>query len=84
MMEKAAIEIRNSENALLAKINVGKLVETRAENRTYRPNLELVRDRVSEGLEEEAKNLKKTMMMLQNKIDHLKYVLNQTNLYIPR
>lgn len=83
-MEKAAIEIRNSENALLAKINVGKLVETRAENRTYRPNLELVRDRVSEGLEEEAKNLKKTMMMLQNKIDHLKYVLNQTNLYIPR
>lgn len=73
-MEKAAIEIRTLENALLAKINVGKLVETRAENRTYRPYLELVRDKVVSGLEEEARNVKKTMMMLQNKIDHMKSV----------
>lgn len=72
MMEKAAAEIKNAENALIAKINVGKLVETRAENRNYRIDLELVRDRVSEGLEEEARHVKQTMMMLQNKIDRLK------------
>lgn len=61
-------EIRRLENAIRAKINPMKLAQTRLENRTYRPNVELCRDNAQYGLTDEVKQLEATTKALEDKL----------------
>lgn len=61
-------DIRGIEEAIRAKINPTKLAETRLENRTYRPNVELCRDAPQYGLTDEVKQLQATKKALEEKL----------------
>jgi tektin-2 len=61
-------EIRRLQDAIRAKINPMKLAQTRLENRTYRPNVELCRDNVQYGLTDEVKQLEATSKALEDKL----------------
>ena len=61
-------DIRRLEDSIRAKINPMKLAQTRLENRTYRPNVELCRDNVQYGLCDEVKQLEVTKISLENKL----------------
>ena len=66
------------EAAIRAKENPLKLAETRLENRTFRPHVELCRDEPQDGLTMEVQALKDTIHQLNVKLDHSRYV-NRTN-----
>lgn len=51
-----------------------KLTQTRLENRTYRPNVELCRDAPQYGLTDEVKQLEATKRALEEKLKQAKYV----------
>lgn len=51
-----------------------KLAQTRLENRTYRPNVELCRDAPQYGLTDEVKQLEATKRALEEKCKQAKYV----------
>ena len=51
-----------------------KLAQTRLENRTYRPNVELCRDAPQYGLTDEVKQLEATKRALEEKLRQAKYV----------
>ena len=61
-------EIRRLTDAIRAKINPQKLAETRLENRTERPNVELCRDNVQYGLVDEVKQIEASRMALEEKL----------------
>ena len=58
------------EAAIKAKENPLKLAETRLENRTSRPHMELCRDDPQEGLTLEVQTLRDTIYQLTSKLDH--------------
>ena len=61
-------EIRRLNDAIAAKTNPLKLAQTRLENRTYRPNVELCRDNVQYGLVDEVKQLEASKASLEEKL----------------
>lgn len=61
-------DIRRLNDAIRAKINPMKLAETRLENRTYRPNVELCRDNPQYGLTDEVKQLQASKRALEEKL----------------
>ena len=61
-------DIRNLEQKIRDKINPSKLAQTRLENRTYRPNVELCRDEPQYGLTVEVKQLEATKAALEEKL----------------
>ena len=61
-------EIRRLNDAIRAKINPMKLAQTRLENRTYRPNVELCRDNVQYGLCDEVKQIEASKLSLEEKL----------------
>ena len=60
-------DIRGLQEAIRAKTNPTKLAQTRLENRTYRPNVELCRDAPQYGLTDEVKQLEATKKALEEK-----------------
>ena len=62
------------EAAIRAKENPLKLAETRLENRTFRPHVELCRDDPQDGLTMEVQALKDTIHQLNVKLDHSRLV----------
>lgn len=74
-IEELLNDIRGIEAAIRAKINPTKLAQTRLENRTYRPNVELCRDAPQYGLTDEVKQLEATKRSLEEKLKQAKYVL---------
>ena len=62
------------EAAINAKTNPLKLAETRLENRTNRPHVELCRDDPQEGLTMEVSALRDTIHQLNVKLDHSRSV----------
>ncbi|PVD23265.1 hypothetical protein C0Q70_16529 [Pomacea canaliculata] len=69
-------DIRGIEEAIRAKINPTKLAETRLENRTYRPNVELCRDAPQYGLTDEVKQLQATKKALEEKLRQAQHALD--------
>lgn len=61
-------DIRGLVESIKAKTKPDKLAQTRLENRTYRPGVELCRDNVQYGLTDEVKQLETTKMSLQEKL----------------
>ena len=57
------------EAAVKAKENPLKLAETRLENRTNRPHMELCRDEPQDGLTMEVQALRDTIYQLMAKLD---------------
>jgi tektin-2 len=63
-------------DAIRAKINPMKLAQTRLENRTYRPNVELCRDNPQYGLTDEVKQLEATKRALEEKLKQSQHALD--------
>ena len=61
-------DIRGIEEAIRNKIRPTKKAETRLENRTYRPNVELCRDAPQYGLVDEVKQLYASKNALEEKL----------------
>ena len=61
---------------LRAKNKPLKLAETRLENRTTRPNVELCRDHVQYGLTDEVKQLEATKRALEEKLKQSQHALD--------
>eukprot|EP00745_Piridium_sociabile_P031171 TRINITY_DN5168_c0_g1_i4.p2 TRINITY_DN5168_c0_g1~~TRINITY_DN5168_c0_g1_i4.p2 ORF type:complete len:423 (-),score=147.80 TRINITY_DN5168_c0_g1_i4:1476-2744(-) len=76
-------DIRGLEESVRAKINPTKLAQTRLENRTYRPNVELCRDAPQYGLTDEVKQLEATKRALEEKLKQAQHGLDglQKNLH---
>lgn len=72
-------DIRGLEEAIRAKTNPQKLAQTRLENRTYRPNVELCRDAPQYGLVDEVKQLEATKSSLEEKCKQAKHALDGLN-----
>lgn len=53
-----------------------KLAQTRLENRTARPGIELVRDGVQYGLVDEVKQIESSQKALEQKCKQAKYNIN--------
>ena len=75
MEEIACIEeeIQNLENALAAKHPPMMVAQTRLENRTHRPNIELCRDKPQYGLVEEVATITTSQQQLSKKLETAKY-----------
>lgn len=69
-------DIRRLQDAIRAKINPTKLAQTRLENRTYRPNVELCRDNVQYGLTDEVKQLEASKKALEEKLKQAQHALD--------
>lgn len=69
-------DIRAVEEAIRAKIPPMKLAQTRLENRTYRPNVELCRDAPQYGLTDEVKQLEATKAALVEKHKQARHALD--------
>ena len=67
-------EIRRIQDAIRGKINPMKLAQTRLENRTYRPNVELCRDNVQYGLTDEVRQIDVTKRSLEEKLKQARLV----------
>ena len=70
------------EAAIRAKENPLKLAETRLENRTFRPHVELCRDDPQDGLTMEVQALKDTIHQLNVKLDHSRYATVTNNFHV--
>lgn len=69
-------DIRRLVDAIRAKINPSKLAQTRLENRTYRPNVELCRDNVQYGLTDEVKQVEASKKSLEEKLKQAQHALD--------
>jgi len=69
-------EIRRLQDAIRAKINPMKLAQTRLENRTYRPNVELCRDNPQYGLCDEVHQLEASKKALEEKLRQAQHALD--------
>jgi hypothetical protein len=65
-------DIDKLERAIREKDPVMKLAQTRLENRTYRPGVELVRDEVQYGLVDEVKQIEASQKALEQKCKQAK------------
>ena len=74
--------IKMMETAVKAKENPLKLAETRLENRTNRPHVELCRDEPQEGLTMEVQALKDTIYQLKVKLDHSRETLTELEAHL--
>merc|ERR1719489_276943 len=74
--------IRAMEAAINAKTNPLKLAETRLENRTNRPHVELCRDDPQEGLTMEVSALRDTIHQLNVKLDHSRETLTELEAHL--
>lgn len=72
-------DIRGLEESIRDKINPMKLAQTRLENRTYRPNVELCRDAPQYGLTDEVKQLEATKKALEEKLKQAQHALDGLN-----
>jgi hypothetical protein len=72
-MEMLKRDIAESEMAWMNKINTVKCVETRLENRIFRPGTELCKDKVELGLRNEITQLEQTEKDLVDIIESTKY-----------
>ncbi|KAL3310875.1 tektin 2 (testicular) [Cichlidogyrus casuarinus] len=70
-------ELDRLEKSLVAKIPMTKLVQTRLENRTYRPGMDLVFDKPQRSLLAENISLDETQKALQKKQHELRHGLHQ-------
>merc|ERR1712128_355755 len=70
------------EVAVHAKTNPLKLAETRLENRTNRPHVELCRDDPQEGLTMEVQALRDTIHQLTIKLDHSRETLTELEAHL--
>lgn len=75
-MERVLKEIQILDEALQAKVDARKLCETRLENRSYRPGIELSRDEPELGLKDEVMQLRQTQQDLTDKINCAKATYN--------
>ncbi|XP_059088321.1 tektin-B1-like [Tigriopus californicus] len=73
---------RDLELAIQAKEGPLKLAETRLENRTTRPHVELCTDLPLEGLIDEVEALKKSIHMLEDKLDHSRETLSSLQAHL--
>ncbi|PAA69953.1 hypothetical protein BOX15_Mlig027076g1, partial [Macrostomum lignano] len=69
-------DIRALEEAIKAKIPPAKLAETRLENRTTRPGVELCRDAVQYGLTDEVQQIKASKDALYDKLKQARHNLD--------
>lgn len=69
-------DIRRLAQSIRDKINPTKLAQTRLENRTYRPNVELCRDNPQYGLTDEVKQLEATKKALEEKMKQAQHGLD--------
>ncbi|XP_029173358.1 tektin-2-like [Nylanderia fulva] len=83
-MEVLGKEIIQLEEALMNKTGVVKCVETRLENRAYRPGSELCKDEVELGLKGEVLQLKQTKEDLIQIIEHAKASYNSLEALLRR
>lgn len=74
--------VKAMEVAIKAKENPLKLAETRLENRTNRPHVELCRDDPQEGLTMEVQALKDTIYQLTEKLDHSRETLTELEAHL--
>merc|ERR1711963_502189 len=74
--------IADMEVAVKAKENPLKLAETRLENRTNRPHMELCRDDPQDGLTMEVQTLKDTIYQLMAKLDHSRETLTELEAHL--
>jgi len=74
--------IADMEMAIKAKENPLKLAETRLENRTFRPHVELCRDDPQDGLTMEVQALKDTLHQLTVKLDHSRETLTELEAHL--
>jgi len=72
-MEMLKKDISESERALINKMNTVKCVETRLENRIFRPGTELCKDKVELGLKNEITQLEQTEKDLVDIIECTRY-----------
>jgi len=73
-------DIRALEQAIRDKEGPNKVAQTRLENRTFRPNVELCRDVPQYGLTDEVHELERTLKMLREKLaqaHHARHALYQ-------
>lgn len=75
-MDKVVKEIQTLVDALQAKTDALKFCETRLENRTYRPGVELAQDESEMGLKDEVLQLRQTKKDLEDKINCAKSTYN--------
>jgi len=81
-IEEQESNIRAMENAIHHKENPLKLAETRLENRTNRPHVELCKDEPQEGLTMEVQTLKDTIYQLTVKLDHSRETLTELEAHL--
>merc|ERR1712226_1325446 len=74
--------IADMDMAIRAKENPLKLAETRLENRTFRPHVELCRDEPQDGLTMEVQALKDTIHQLNVKLDHSRETLTELEAHL--
>jgi len=74
--------VREMEMAIRAKENPLKLAETRLENRTNRPHVELCRDEPMSGLIQEVETLRDTIHKLTLKLDHSRETLTELEAHL--
>ena len=67
-------EIRDLEEALVEKTPPMMVAHTRLESRTYRPNVELCRDKPQYGMVEEIATITESMQALKDKLGMARYV----------
>ena len=67
------VEIKGLEQSLADKVPPMKVVHTRLENRTERPNVELCRDTPQYGMVEEVAEIAESQLQLCEKLDVARY-----------
>ncbi|MBZ3870417.1 Tektin-2 [Sciurus carolinensis] len=77
-------DIRHLEEDLRRKLLNLKLVHTRLESRTYRPNVELCRDQAQHGLTDEIHQLETTIHALKQKLAQTQDALDALNKHLAR
>ncbi|XP_043289923.1 tektin-2 [Venturia canescens] len=83
-MELLMKELPKLEDALRNKIDAIKCVETRLENRTYRPGFELCRDEIEFGLKDEVLQLRQTKEDLTSRINSTRAAYNDLETLLVR
>ncbi|KAM4795990.1 tektin-2 [Rhinophrynus dorsalis] len=83
-IEEMEADIRHLEEDLRDKKGPLKLVHTRLENRTYRPNIDLCRDQVQYGLTDEVHQLEATISALKQKLAQSKDALDALYKHLAR
>jgi len=81
-IEDQESNIRAMEVAIHHKENPLKLAETRLENRTNRPHVELCKDEPQEGLVMEVQTLRDTIYQLTQKLDHSRETLTELEAHL--